>query len=111
MDRYRKFTKVENDLDFYSKQIKARGKKRIEQYRPRPFGTLPEDVDRQLVKNKRVWTVSTKLYKLADEFYGDMDLWWVIGYYNNKPIDLSWNVGDEIIIPTPVRIILDSLEV
>jgi hypothetical protein len=36
-------------------------------------------------------------------------LWWVIGYYNNKPIDASWNVGDIVEIPVPASLILETL--
>ncbi len=110
MFRYKKFKLRQNDLRFYSKQLKARGKKNIVQIQPRPLGVIPEDVKRQLTILETVWTTDTKLYKLADQYYGDQDLWWVIGYYNNKPIDASWNVGEKVLIPTPVSLILDTLE-
>ena len=110
MFRYRKFNLVENDLSFYSKQLKSRNKKKILQVQPRPLGTLPDSVTQRLTIQEITWAADTKLYKLADRFYGDPDLWWVIGYYNNKPIDASWNPGDRVLVPTPVRIILEALE-
>ena len=109
MFRYRNYKLAENDLSFYSKQLKARGKKKIIQIRPRPLGSLPDSVKRRLTIVERDWAVDTKLYKLADEVYGDPDLWWVIGYYNNKPIDASWNVGDIVEIPVPASLILETL--
>lgn len=110
MFRYRNYSIVDNNLNYYSKQLKARGKKIIKQIRPRPLGNLSSDVKRKLTIITETWKVDTKLYKLAENHYGDPDLWWVIGYYNNKPIDASWNPGDIIEIPTPVRVLLDTLD-
>ena len=109
MNRYRNYNLITNDLTFYKKQLKRRDKKTIVQVRPRPLGTLSDEVRRRIIEIKVSWSVDTKLYKLANEYYGDQDLWWVIGYYNNKPTDADWNVGDEVAIPTPISLILESL--
>jgi hypothetical protein len=109
MSRYRKYQKVKNDLDYYSKQLDARDVKLIRQYRPRPFGPLPEDIQRTLTNRVETWSIETKLYKLSQKYYGSPDLWWVIGYYNNKPTDANWTPGDEVIIPLPVNRILKAL--
>ena len=110
MSRYRKFTTIKNDLDFYSKQISARNKKSISMFRPRPLGELKERLLQTINTNKEVWSEGTNLYKLAYNYYGDQDLWWVIGMFNNKPTDAHWQVGDEVLIPTPVSKILEALD-
>ena len=84
MSRYRRYQKIKNDLDYYSKQLDARDRKAIKQYRPRPFGPLPENVQRSLTVRTEVWSINTKLYKLSEKYYGSPDLWWIIGYYNNN---------------------------
>ncbi len=111
MNRYRNFDLVNNESAFYLKQRRARGKKNIQQIRLRPFGAIDEDTRARIIERKDTWKVGSKLYKLATRYYGDQDLWWVIGYYNNKPIDTEWEVGDEILIPTPVSVILEALDV
>lgn len=111
MFRYKNYELIDNDSSFYSKQRKARSKNKITQYRLRTLGSLPDSIRNQLIITEIVWKVDTKLYKLADGFYGDPDLWWLIGYYNNKPTDANWAVGDKVLIPTPPRIILEFLDI
>jgi hypothetical protein len=109
MSRYGKYGKISNDLDFYSKQIDRRNKKRIVHYRPRPLGIITEELKSRLHFQKDVWQTGTKLYKLSFQYYGVTDLWWLIGFYNNKPTDADWEIGDEIIIPHPPATILNEL--
>jgi hypothetical protein len=109
MSRYRKYEKVENDLDFYSKQIDKRNKKRITHYRPRPLGAITKAMNAQLHVQKTIWKIETKLYKLSFDFYGTTDLWWIIGFYNGKPTDADWNIGDVVVIPQPPSVILNEL--
>ena len=55
------------------------------------------------------WRRETRLSKLAFEFYGDSKLWWVIGWFNQKPTDSSYSVGDEVMIPFPLEDILNRI--
>ena len=50
-----------------------------------------------------IWQKNTRLFKLAFEFYGDSKLWWIIGWFNQKPTDAHFSVGDEVLIPFPVE--------
>lgn len=45
------------------------------------------------------WKINDKLYKLAQRYYQDPKLWWVIGQINNKPTDQHLFPGDIIKIP------------
>lgn len=49
-----------------------------------------------------IWQRNTRLFKLAFEFYGDSKLWWIIGWFNQKPTDSHFFVGDEVLIPFPL---------
>ena len=49
-----------------------------------------------------IWQRNTRLFKLAFEFYGDSKLWWIIGWFNQKPTDAHYSVGDEVLIPFPL---------
>ena len=58
-----------------------------------------------------VWTVGQKYFKLADEFYGDPAFWWIIAWYNQKPLEAHIQAGDVVEIPLPLELILDFLNI
>jgi len=40
---------------------------------------------------------------LAAKHYGDPNLWWVLAWYNKKPTESHFSVGDTVYIPTPAE--------
>tara|TARA_R110001592_G_scaffold46371_2_gene147581 strand:+ start:1680 stop:2009 length:330 start_codon:yes stop_codon:yes gene_type:complete len=48
---------------------------------------------------EHVWSHGDKLYKLADRFFGDKSLFWIIGLFNNKPTDAHYSYGDIVYVP------------
>ena len=72
-----------------------------------PYNAVTEE-DRLdgLFEKREVFEIGTKLYKLADKYYGNPDYWWVIAWYNKKPTDLHFKTGDTVYIPFPVDKIL-----
>jgi len=72
-----------------------------------PFLTVEQIL--QLSVESRVWTVGEKYFKLADEFYGDVEYWWVIAWYNQQPLDADIKPGDIVEIPTPIELVLQFL--
>ena len=64
-----------------------------------------EQVDNLDVKTQ-VWTVGTKYFKLAKDYYGSEEYWWVIAWYNLKPLETDFEPGDVVYIPTPLQDIL-----
>lgn len=77
------------------------------------FGTAilryptPSDLQ-NITEEKRIWGVGTKYFNLANEFYGDPEYWWVIAWYNLRPLETDFSPGDVVIIPTPLETILSS---
>lgn len=55
---------------------------------------------------ERIWKDGDRLYKLANEYYGSVDYWWVIAQFNQKPTDAHYNVGDLVLIPSPLEEVL-----
>ena len=53
-----------------------------------------------------VWTVGSSYAKLASDYYGQPELWWVIAWFNKKPMDTEVNLGDLILVPLPIEKIL-----
>ena len=49
------------------------------------------------------WGATSKLYNLAAQHYGDPTYWWVIAWYNKKPTEADFNVGDIIYVPLPLE--------
>ena len=114
MSRYSNYPLVENDLDFYKEKLDVRYTKSIIHHRPNTATSLDYDFITNLSYVNEVWNTSIKLFKLADKYYGDPNLWWVIGLVNKKPTDAHWKNGDLIYIPidpTPViRMVNSNIE-
>ena len=56
-----------------------------------------------------VWKSGDKFYKLAQEYYGDATLWWVIAWFNRTPTEAQAKLGSIISIPLPVQKVLKYL--
>jgi len=64
-----------------------------------PNSPTGEELKNDLTHIQRVYTMGDRLYKFAYEYYGDVDYWWIIAWYNNKPTDTHFNIGDIVYIP------------
>jgi hypothetical protein len=64
-----------------------------------PAAPSEEELRNDLTHIQRVYTMGDRLYKFAYEYYGDVDYWWIIAWYNNKPTDAHFKIGDVVYIP------------
>ncbi len=48
---------------------------------------------------EHVWSHGDKLYKLANLYFQDRNLFWLIGLFNNKPTDSHYSYGEIVYIP------------
>jgi hypothetical protein len=64
-----------------------------------PNAPTDEELRNDLTHIQRVYIMGDRLYKFAYEYYGDVDYWWIIAWYNNKPTDAHFNIGDIVYIP------------
>jgi len=55
-----------------------------------------------------VWGVGSKYFNLAKEYYGEEQYWWIIAWYNLRPLETDFKPGDVVIIPTPLETILSN---
>ena len=46
-----------------------------------------------------IWTRGDNFYKLAHEFYGVPEYWWVVALFNNAPTEQHIKIGQRIFIP------------
>lgn len=56
-----------------------------------------------------IWTLGDRYYKLAYEYYGSSEYWWVIAWFNKKPTEQHLNLGDLVKVPMPLADVLTSL--
>tara|TARA_Y100000748_G_C15081395_1_gene326593 strand:+ start:122 stop:454 length:333 start_codon:yes stop_codon:yes gene_type:complete len=101
--RYYKQRIFTNDSPAYKKYLKERGKQSIRQYNT-PKLQIPDSDDiRNLNVIEHVWTTGDRYFKLAEKFYGDPEMWWVIALFNQKPTEFDYKLGDVVYIPTPLE--------
>ena len=96
-----------NDEEYRKAFFDDRGVKRIEHFDTAILG-YPDMQEIENLNNLAVtWVASSRLYNLADEFYGDPEYWWVIAWYNKKPTEAHFQIGDVVYIPTPLDRVLE----
>jgi nucleoid-associated protein YgaU len=64
---------------------------------------------RTLTIDAHTWSHQDRYWKLAAKYYGDSKYWWVIAWFNKKPIESMLNIGDQVSIPMPLDRILRML--
>lgn len=53
-----------------------------------------------------VYKTGDRLYKFAHKYYGNPTYWWIIAWYNNKPTDTHFSIGDTVYIPKDLQVAL-----
>ena len=89
--------------DFTSQLLKQRGEKTVTILSTPKFGAVSENDYNTLTIIYHTWKQGDKLYKLATQYYGDGNLWWLIAWFNHKPMDGLYTAGDTVEIPTPIQ--------
>lgn len=56
-----------------------------------------------------IWKRGDRLYKLAHQYYNDPKLWWVISFFNKKPTEAHFDLGQTVRIPVPLDKVLDFI--
>jgi hypothetical protein len=72
----------------------------IRQYVSPLFHQISQGDYNNLSVAEELWTMGDSLSKLAGKYYGSGTYWWVIAYFNNKPTDAHFKVGDTVYVPT-----------
>ena len=104
MSRYKNSDVKRNNSELYKKLRKERGLPgAIEQYITNRRKAPTVDEIKTLNNVGHIWTTGDRLYKLADKYYNDPELWWIIAWYNNKPTEAHFKVGDLIQVPLPLE--------
>ena len=90
--------------------FKNRRLKYIRHYETPSFRYPTEDeMDRFSVVN-HIWTLGDRFYKLAHTYYGNVEFWWIIAWFNQTPLEGDLELGDVIHIPLPLEEALTYFE-
>jgi nucleoid-associated protein YgaU len=92
-----------NKKDLYQNLLDRRDVKHIKQYESVKYKYPTQEQINSLSIISHVWKRGDRLYKLAYKHYGDPKLWWVIAWYNKKPSESMYVLGDTVSIPFPVE--------
>lgn len=81
------------------------------QYSVANFKQLTTDEILDLQIETKIWTLGEKYFKLAQEYYGDPEYWWLIAWFNERPLETQFTPGDIVEIPLPLELILEYLDI
>jgi len=65
----------------------------------------PEQI-RNLNLITHIWTQGDRFYKLAMTHYSSYRHWWIVPWFNQKPLESDYKLGEVIYIPKPLETIL-----
>ena len=109
MPRYLGTKIVTNNTEFYAPI--RRGKKNIIHYET-PILIHPTISERMSITTAtHIWKYGDRLYKLADQYYGDSTYWWVIAWYNGVSTEAQVANGKVLYIPLNLEDALNILGV
>jgi hypothetical protein len=104
--RYARRRKVKNNDPAYFAQLRQRNVPFINQYTTPHLLYPGSEERRQLTIIKEVWKTGSRFYKYAQTYYEDPTLFWIIPWYNRKPLESDFKFGDIVLIPTPLSRVL-----
>jgi len=100
-----------NGSKIYRELFKKRNVGFIEHYTTpeMPYPTVDDLLDLSIIS--RPWQLGDRFYKLADQYYKDPALWWVIAWFNRTPTESHLEIGDVVDIPLPLERVLQLLDI
>ena len=104
--RYDRQSTILNGDAKYHKQFTARNVNFITHFSTPQLKWPTKEELQALTVEKEIWKVGTRFFKLAHKYYEDPSFWWVIAWFNQKPLEADFENGDTVMIPTPLNRIL-----
>ena len=108
---YSRFTNrnifINDNKDYKDKFLVNRDLNQIVQYSTARFRYPTAEEAASITSTPLIWSSNSRLFNIASEYYGSAGLWWVIAWYNKRPTEAHFKIGETIYIPTPIEIVLD----
>lgn len=90
----------------YTEYLKERGLNEITFVSFNKLKKLSDSEKRMITQIPHIWKSGDRYYKLAYYHYGNPSYWWLIALFNNKPTEASVSIGDTIMIPKPLSLLI-----
>ena len=97
---------LQNKDELYETFMEKRGVTAIRQWSTGVMNYPTVEDLRDISRNRHIWKAGDRYYKLAVDYYGQAQYWWVIALFNQKPTESDVKVGDVINVPLPLEAIL-----
>jgi hypothetical protein len=111
VSRYELRRLIQNNSTLYAEHFAKRDVRFINQFTTPEFPSDVLEKTKDLIYSYHVWKLGDRLYKLANEHYGDSSLWWVIALINQKPTESHFQLGDLVLIPKPLNKVLEMFKI
>ena len=91
--------KAGDGTGIYQEIIDNRNIRQVIQYTSPAFPPLTPARRMSVQYDSHVWKRGDRFYKLAYQYYGDPELWYLIAWFNQSPTESHVNIGDTIMVP------------
>tara|TARA_A100001515_G_scaffold144543_1_gene148964 strand:+ start:19254 stop:19592 length:339 start_codon:yes stop_codon:yes gene_type:complete len=109
--RYENRETIQVLKNYYKSLLKKRNLSQLMIYKT-PILDYPTAAEAsRLDITRHVWSTGDRYYKLAYKYYGDQELWWVIAFFNQKPTEAHLSLGDVVLVPLNLDLMLEILGV
>lgn len=109
VSRYKGKKIVVNNSIEYRDIFEGRGVSQVTHYSFEKLKSLKVDDIRNIDIIRHTWQSNDRFFKLSATYYNDPSYWWIIAYFNNKPLETDVEVGEVLLIPSPLPYILSAL--
>lgn len=102
-NRYNKRLIIKDNSEILQNILESRNMTYLNHFSTGNF-RYPTDIEySELSIIKERWKLGDRLYKYANTYYGNVELWWIIAWFNQKPTEAHFQIGDELLIPQPLE--------
>tara|TARA_A100001515_G_scaffold115643_1_gene97314 strand:- start:275 stop:622 length:348 start_codon:yes stop_codon:yes gene_type:complete len=111
-DRYaNRSSAVLTKRDMFKQVKERRGQDSISIYGTPRFNRITDRDLQGIDYESYIWSRGDRFFKLAHDYYGDVNYWWVIPLFNNVPTEHHLDIGEEIFIPIDKEVVTSILGV
>jgi len=96
-----------NDEMMYKNVFRKRGLKFLTHYDTAVFQRIHAGDYSNIETIQQAWKIGDRFSKLAEFYYHDPSLWWIIARFNEKPTESHVELGELVFIPVPLEAIFD----
>ena len=104
--RYENIRIRENSEPIYREIFEERNVPFVKQHKTSKMPFMTAKARLKVMSIPHTWTLGDRFYKLSDRYYDDPTYWWVIAWYNQRPLESDVKIGTTIRIPTPLDMVL-----